>query len=340
MEPILSALAPLVVFAISFALDPRKFRTGLYLFAGLLWLGLSLFSHGFTAVERVWNTEIAAWYVLAVALIFAVTIVGLAIFLVLAGITLVRREGFRVSRLLSIGLGTALLAYIGVGVYAVVANAIEPFSWLLLLGLPAGYLGFAFASFLSYGALYPALMGRFGRPVVAVIVLGAGLIRGRVPALLASRLRRGRKVFDRSVRAGLTPRILTSGGKGDDEPLAEATAMARFLVEEGVAPEAVLVEDRSRDTRQNLRYSAEVLGQEQIEGLVAVVTSDFHAFRAAMLMRATGVPGYAVGAPTAAYYWPTAVIREFVAVLRDHVWLNAILLGLALLPLLVRLLST
>ena len=52
-------------------------------------------------------------------------------------------------------------------------------------------------------------------------------------------------------------------------------------------------------------------------------------------MRRLGIPGYSVGARTARYYWPSAVIREFIAVLRDHFRLNVILLGLACLPLLI-----
>jgi uncharacterized SAM-binding protein YcdF (DUF218 family) len=72
-----------------------------------------------------------------------------------------------------------------------------------------------------------------------------------------------------------------------------------------------------------------------VKGPIAAVTNNFHAFRAAMLMRRLGIAGYSIGAPTARYYWPTAVIREFVAVLRDHIWLNAIMLGLCCLPLLL-----
>ena len=32
--------------------------------------------------------------------------------------------------------------------------------------------------------------------------------------------------------------------------------------------------------------------------------------------------GQVVGSPTAAYYWPTATIREFVAILYSHKYLN------------------
>jgi hypothetical protein len=37
-----------------------------------------------------------------------------------------------------------------------------------------------------------------------------------------------------------------------------------------------------------------------------------------MLARKLGLRAQAAGAPTAGYYWPSAMIREFVAVLAEH----------------------
>lgn len=115
--------------------------------------------------------------------------------------------------------------------------------------------------------------------------------------------------------------------------------MAEFLTDDGFPQERVVAEERSRNTEQNLAYSAELLAARGIVGPIAAVTNNFHAFRAALLMRRLGIAGYSVGSPTARYYWPTAVIREFIAVLRDHLVLNAILLGLTCLPFLVYLVS-
>ncbi|WP_415104547.1 ElyC/SanA/YdcF family protein [Micropruina sp.] len=60
-----------------------------------------------------------------------------------------------------------------------------------------------------------------------------------------------------------------------------------------------MIEDRSRTSEQNLAYSTELLTQRGVEGPIAAVTSNFHAFRAALLMRRLGIAGYSVGAPTA-----------------------------------------
>lgn len=327
-------LVPLVAFAFSFWRDPRKFRTALYLLITLFWFALAVVG-AIGGWASSWDEFGEAYVLLAVIVLGLFTVIGFAAFLIASGITLVRREGVGISRLLSIGLGVGLLAYVGLVIAVVATNSARAFTWLLLLGLPAAYLGFAFVAFLLYGALYPALMARWGGPVAAVVVLGSGLIEGRVPPLLAARLLRGRQVLDRSGVADAV--LVTSGGRGVDEPVAEATAMADFLVADGFPAEQLLAEDRSRNTDENLSNTAMLLASRGIDGPIAVVTSNFHAYRAALLMRRHGLAGYAVGAPTVRYYWASAVIREFLAILRDHRWLNIILLGLSALPLILAL---
>ncbi|MFI5647976.1 hypothetical protein ACIA8Q_25575, partial [Kitasatospora sp. NPDC051705] len=59
-----------------------------------------------------------------------------------------------------------------------------------------------------------------------------------------------------------------------------------------------------------------------------VVTNNFHAFRAALTARKTGVNGHVFGSPTAAYYWPSATIREFAAVFLAHKLVNFGICGL------------
>ena len=141
--------------------------------------------------------------------------------------------------------------------------------------------------------------------------------------------------------------MLVSGGQGDDEPRSEASAMAEYLVEAGVPEGDVLREDRSTTTAENLRYSTEVLTRRDVElvraprwrlgagGPVVVVTSNYHALRTATLMRTAGLPGHVVGAPTAGYFWPSATIREYLALLRDHRTLTVAGLAVSFLPLVV-----
>jgi uncharacterized SAM-binding protein YcdF (DUF218 family) len=69
------------------------------------------------------------------------------------------------------------------------------------------------------------------------------------------------------------------------------------------------------------------------------VTSNYHAFRAAMIARSAGVRGQVTGARTAPYYWPGATLREFVAVFLSYKGTNlTICLLLAAVPVLATLL--
>jgi Uncharacterized conserved protein len=329
---------PLVVFAISFARDPRKVRTGVYLLIALAWLALLALGWLLTVGTAVLPGMAGGALLLGAAALVVLALAGLCWFLIHTGVVLVSKEGVSPSHLLSLVLGVLLLGYLGAVALAVLRTDATVFGWLFLLGLPAGYLAFGFAAFVLYGALYPAWMARFGQPPAVVIVLGSGLIDGQVPPLLAARLRRGRAVFDKALKRRGDVRMLTSGGKGADEPVAEADAMRDYLIADGF-DHAVLVEDRSANTEENLAFSAELLGTQGLDGPVAVVTSDFHALRAALQLRKAGLPGYSIGARTPRYYWPAAVIREYAAILRDHFWLNAVLVATASLPLLIAMLG-
>ncbi|MDO5498919.1 MAG: ElyC/SanA/YdcF family protein [Propionibacteriaceae bacterium] len=63
-----------------------------------------------------------------------------------------------------------------------------------------------------------------------------------------------------------------------------------------------------------------------------IVTSDYHALRAATYARELGLPAHAVGARTARYFWPSAILREFVAVLNRHRVRHLVVLALVALP--------
>lgn len=323
------------LFALSYAREPRSMRCAVFLFAAVTSLVTSLVATiGQAVVDR---SELAgAWLLLAVMLVLVAAVVVAAVMLVLNGVTMVRREGLRPSSLLSLLLGLVILVAVGsalAAVFSAVATDSVPLVLgVLLVSLPIGFLAFGFLAFLLYSALYQAITRRQSRDLAAVVALGSGLIDGRVPPLLASRLDGARQAYDAAIADGRQPVIVTSGGRGEDEPRSEAEAMAEYLREHGVPPAAILTETESRTTGENLANTAVLLAERGITGPVAVVTNNFHAFRAAMMMRNAGVAGYALGVPTADYYWPSATIREYLAILRDYFWFVVISVGLLSLP--------
>ena len=85
--------------------------------------------------------------------------------------------------------------------------------------------------------------------------------------------------------------VCTGGGTAAENPGAtEAGKMAQWLIENGVAAERVLVEDRSLTTAQNAVYSYELLRERcpQVKQL-AIVSSDYHIATGTLLFEAEAI---------------------------------------------------
>lgn len=341
MEIFVPVVVVLAVFLVSALLDPRKVRTGVYLLTGLTMLALLAFGGLLRGLDTALpDTQADAWVLLGVLIVVGVSVVALGVLLVLNGLTVVRREGRSPAHMLSLVLGVAILGYVVAGVVALLAEQMGVLVYLMLLALPIGWCGYGLIAYLLWSWLYGILTARLGRPVDAVVVLGAGLRGSEVTPLLRSRIDRGIQWRTRPSQEGREAVLVMSGGQGPDEDLPEADAMAAHARAQGVAQADILLERASTTTRENLVYSARLLAQRGEVHRVAVVTNSFHAFRAALLMRAIDLPGYAVGSDTAHYYWPTAVLREYVAIMRDNLCLNIVGLGLSTLPLILSLAIT
>lgn len=316
--------------------DPRRMPPALAFTALLFWLG----GRGLLALmqlaDRLDEEMGPVWVLIGFVAASVLAILVLGVFLIWNAVEVTRREGRRLAAVVTGAVGAGLLAYVAVACVAVAVDDAGMVVWLMFVGLPLGYVSFVFLSFLLYSLVYGWLTRRFGKPVEAVVILGSGLLGGdRVPPLLAARIDLGYRLYEESRAAGLETVLVPSGGQGSDEKIAEATAMALYLHDRGVDPAHVLREDRSTDTRENLELSSAVLERAGVQGDVAVATNNFHAFRAATLMRSVGMEGYSIGAPTAHYYWPSATVREFLAVLRDNLVINVVALGVLCVPFIV-----
>lgn len=304
-----------LVFGVSFLRDRRLFKNGIFLVLALMFAGLGLIF----AVESV-NATAGRWLAVAVLAAIPLSIAVLAVFLVINGVTMLRLERRRLSNLLSLLVGLGIIGFV---VFSVLVEKIgwEPLAAVrsVLLGVLT-YISFLFLCFLVYAFVYSRV--RSSRKVDFVIVLGSGLRGSRVPPLLAGRLDRAKQVYDRAVRRGRSPLLITSGGQGPDEDIPESHAMASYLIERGVPADRILREDKSTSTMENLTFSRELMVGLRPTYRCLIVTNNFHAFRAALTARKAKVNGQVIGSPTAAYYWPTATIREFAAILFTHKYLN------------------
>lgn len=116
---------------------------------------------------------------------------------------------------------------------------------------------------------------------------------------------------------------VVSGGQGYNEPCTEAEGMYQYLVQKGISPERILMEDQSTDTSENIAYSAKLIGGTQAS--VGIVTNNFHVFRGVMLARHAGFEdACGISARSNVYFQPNNLVREFFGVMKDLVCGNLI----------------
>lgn len=126
-----------------------------------------------------------------------------------------------------------------------------------------------------------------------LIVLGAK-VNGREPSLILSeRLRAAYEYMEEHPDAI----AVLSGGQGRGESISEAQAMENWLIEHGIDPNRLIKEEFSTNTWENITNSMDIIRDTGESGEIraAIVTSDFHMYRAVYIAERAGID--AVSAP-------------------------------------------
>jgi uncharacterized SAM-binding protein YcdF (DUF218 family) len=146
------------------------------------------------------------------------------------------------------------------------------------------------------------------------IIFGAAVLpNGRPSGFL---LRRVQGALD-AARDTPDRMFLATGGVGRYGP-AEATIMRDLLLEGGVEPHEIVVEDQARDTLQSVLFCDEILrGRSHIHRIIPC-SSNFHIPRCALLLRILGYRISLVDMPydrphVAMGQWLLYVLKEIIA---------------------------
>lgn len=91
---------------------------------------------------------------------------------------------------------------------------------------------------------------------------------------------------------------IVSGGQGKGENLSEAECMSRWLIDRGIAPGRILLEDKATSTGENLSFSYTIIRErgDEPDGNVAILSSSYHLYRAKQLSALRGVEAVGVSA--------------------------------------------
>ncbi len=153
-----------------------------------------------------------------------------------------------------------------------------------------------------------------------LIILGCGIRRDGTPCpLLRGRIDRALAFRDRQLKkTGKDLIFVTSGGQGSNEVISESESMKRYLISRGIPEDRILKEDRSTSTYENMKFSREKILEQAPDAKIAFSTSNYHVFRSGLFARRVKMRAVGMGADAKWYFWPNALVREFIGLLTEH----------------------
>ncbi|MFC6288811.1 YdcF family protein [Levilactobacillus angrenensis] len=325
-----------LIFAISYGIEKRRLGNGIW-FSLFFYSFLTMLAVTILGTNNQWLIVISlALFVLLLLLIGVVF--ALQAFLLLWNAWIVwKRESHTLANMLTLILGIAILLapfvtrlstlYLPVPV----ATVLNLFPAMVIF-----YVLFWFYNYLTMLFIYQFNHPRYKQDYL--IVLGAGLLNGdEVSPLLGQRIDRGLKFYRKQLaKTGRPPMMIFSGGQGGDETVAEGVAMRRYALAKGLPADHAIAEDQSKTTYENMVFSQRIIAQHgPAKPRVTFVTNGYHTFRAGMIARKAGLKANGIGAHTAKFFLPNAILREYIAIFVGNKRWHAVAVGLMLLLTLV-----
>ncbi|EKD92120.1 MAG: Integral membrane protein [uncultured bacterium] len=210
----------------------------------------------------------------------------IGLFLILIGIILLIMHRAKLTRFILLSLGFLTIFTFGLeGVSSALINALQS-QYKPLLILP--------------------------KAVTQIVVLGGGISGKKdyppnltLNSASLSRLIEGIRLFDQLEEVGVKPTLILSGGRVFQSD-AVAGKMQNTALMLGISTEQTILENGSRDTREEAIYLKKIIGMKHF----ILVTSAYHMPRSIALFKAQGM--YPIAAPTQFYDINTLVSAWFV----------------------------
>ncbi len=264
----------------------------------------------------------------AIFLIFAYLAIPflliMSVFLLISNITLIRREGKKVTNVLGIVLGVFLFLLTFSGNFAhyllrEYTNFNQRFNYYLSFFLDAFFYSLpVYMECLMVSTLFCTIRAQKHIPKPDkdyIIILGCSIMKdGSLTPLLKGRADRAIWFSEeQKKKSGKDIIFVASGGQGSDEVISEAEAIKNYLLSQGIDESRILVEDKSTNTLENMKFSKKLIEAQNKDAKIAFSTTGYHVFRSGNIARKAGIKASGVGSKTKWYFYVNALIREFIA---------------------------
>jgi uncharacterized SAM-binding protein YcdF (DUF218 family) len=145
-----------------------------------------------------------------------------------------------------------------------------------------------------------------------IIILGAR-VKGEIPSLaLQYRIDAAANYMKKNEETI----AIASGGQGPGEDITEAEAIKKGLLAHGIPDSKIVLEDKSTDTVENIRFSKKLIPNHLETGLI--VTNDFHLYRATSIAKDQGLNLQGIPAKTPTVAIPKSYAREYLAITKYY----------------------
>ncbi|WP_257644350.1 YdcF family protein [Staphylococcus haemolyticus] len=215
----------------------------------------------------------------------------------------------KMTKLLILGvLFTSILAYLSTMPIPIINGV---FLWLTMIAISTCY---ALLLYMSWSSA----LGRISthKQYDLIMVLGAGIFTEKVTPMLAERLNRALSVYQHQTDKC---KIIVSGGQGPDEPISEALAMQRYLIQHGVHQSSIIMESQSTNTFENFYYSKKGIHNLYSNSPnILCVTSQFHILRGMKLAHTNRMKVDGIGSHTPYHFFDVALVRDFLALMYQY----------------------
>lgn len=251
-----------------------------------------------------------------IVLVFPIAVI-LTILMTISNIKLLKKEGTKWTNMLGTILGgflcLATLVATLLGMIMFSNSYLNIISYVVMIF--TAYLECIFCGMCIHGFKSAVHIPKFDKD--AIIILGCRIRNdGTVTNLLKARVDRAIEFSKmQKEKTGKDIIFVPSGGKGTDEIISEAQAMKSYLLEQGINEANILIEDKSKTTFENIKFSNDIIKNKIEDAKIAFSTTNYHVFRAGIIASKQNIDIEGIGAKTKTYYWVNAFIREFIATL-------------------------
>lgn len=313
-------------------------KENMYQYKNIAYLGMIIFI-SFTIINQLfailnYNGLIETINGILSMFSFAIILLPIAfvvsILMIISNLSLIKNEGFNLKNLLGLLLGT-FLCFTTI-LPEIMYNVLYSATWIDLhnqngIGLyiynlveTSIYITITYIECILIGTIIMGVKSAKHIPKFdkdSIIILGCQIKKdGTLTKLLKGRV-------DRAIEFGKMQKSATgkdiifvpSGGQGADEIISEAQAMKNYLIEQGIKEENILVEDKSKNTYENIQFSNNIINNNIKDAKIAFSTTNYHVFRAGAIASSQNINIEGIGAKTKSYFWINAFIREFIATL-------------------------